>query len=426
MDRLLKSYFEPFFSQHPGVAIAAGIVQDGSLTSVISQNVKSESHSTVMRIASMTKCFAAAAILILRDEGKLRLSDPVTNFLPDLLDSARFRRTTIYHLLTMQSGLPIDDPWADRQLERSDTELDPVLKGPFMFAAEPGEEFHYSNLGYMLLGRIVTLAAGEHSLSFISRRLLAPLGMTRSAWNLPGEGNRVMSDTAVFGGLCSTLEDLARWMDFIVSATRSAEPDKWENVLKSSSRRELQRCAMLVPPRDSTVLAAEPVVYALGLRRFPSGKLWLTGHSGGLPGLGSHFRWSNELNFGVIAWGAETYCPVWNPCRELLAEIVQTQEPAPPEIRDLVRTRAGELIQLVCNWNDSAADLLFASNYFEDVPREEVRRKVSSLELSHRETQLSCVPERGLGGKLLIDSTPVLLFTLSPAENGRIQEVKFL
>ena len=74
---------------------------------------------TVFRIASMTKSFTAAAVLLLRDEGALALADPADRYVPELkglaLPGADCPPVTLRHLLTMTAGFPTDDPWGDRQ-----------------------------------------------------------------------------------------------------------------------------------------------------------------------------------------------------------------------------------------------------------------------------------------------------------------------
>ena len=78
---------------------------------------------TVFRIASMTKSFTAMAILKLRDEGKLSLDDPVSKYVPSLIDlpypTKDSPALTIRHLLTHSEGFPEDNPWGDRQLAQS-------------------------------------------------------------------------------------------------------------------------------------------------------------------------------------------------------------------------------------------------------------------------------------------------------------------
>lgn len=70
----------------------------------------------------------------------------------------------------------------DRLLPYSDQELSSVYSEDLTFAADSGREFHYSNLGYMLLGRVISVATGVSALKAIKEELLIPLGMQRTEW----------------------------------------------------------------------------------------------------------------------------------------------------------------------------------------------------------------------------------------------------
>ena len=119
---------------------------------------------SVSRIASMTKSFTAATILALRDEGKLRLDDPVAQHVPEAAQIGRASEDspeiTLRHLLTMSAGFVTDNPWGDRQESMTPEEFAEVLKGGLSFVAEPGTGFEYSNTGYVLLGRVIGNVTG--------------------------------------------------------------------------------------------------------------------------------------------------------------------------------------------------------------------------------------------------------------------------
>ena len=142
--------------------------------------------ASVFRIASMTKSFTAATVLLLRDEGRLRLDDPIAEHVPELA-SLRYPTTdsppiTIRHLLTMTSGLPTDDPWGDRQQDLDLGEFSRLLAGGLSFVWAPGTRFEYSNTGYGILGRLVTNVAGAEYRDVVRERLLAPLGMASTGY----------------------------------------------------------------------------------------------------------------------------------------------------------------------------------------------------------------------------------------------------
>ena len=168
-------------------AIAYGIVVDDKLVysnavgyANLEKRIAADSKSR-FRIASMTKSFTAMAILRLRDEGKLQLSDPAADYIPEmaaltypLKDATPI---TIFNLLTMSAGFPEDNPWGDRQLSDTDQDLIDLVKSGISFSSIPGSQFEYSNLGYGLLGRIVSSVSGQRYQDYVIEKILRPLGM---------------------------------------------------------------------------------------------------------------------------------------------------------------------------------------------------------------------------------------------------------
>src|SRR5262245_10729827 len=228
-----RDVVEAIFAEHAVLdrmpSLAWGVVRDGRL---LHAGGRGAGERTAFRIASMTKSFTAAAVLLLRDEGRLALDDPIARHAPEL--SAVRAPThdgpalTIRHLLTMSAGFATDDPWADRHLAASDAEMDGYVRSGVTFAVDPGTAQEYSNLGYGMLGRIVQRVAGGRVQQVISERLLGPLGLSHTVWTpeeLPAgtaiaTGYRWRDDThlpevplgdgglAPMGGLWTTVEDL--------------------------------------------------------------------------------------------------------------------------------------------------------------------------------------------------------------------------
>src|ERR1700722_7832208 len=172
-------------------AISYGIVRDGELVHAAGFGSRwldgpRPDEQTVFRIASMSKSFTASAIMLLRDEGALSLDDPAASYVPHLAGwvngAADAGPLTIRHLLTMTAGFPTDDPWGDRQQGLPLDEFDALLAGGVSFNWAPGTRFEYSNLGYAILGRIVTAASGVPYDEFIRTRLLTPLRMSRTGF----------------------------------------------------------------------------------------------------------------------------------------------------------------------------------------------------------------------------------------------------
>src|ERR1700678_2942168 len=166
-----------------------GIVRDGELVhagGLGQRRLGGErpDADTVFRIASMSKSFTAAAILLLRDEGGLALDDKASRYVPEL--GGWEYQPSIRNLLTMTAGFPTDDPWGDRQQGLPLDEFGAFLAGGVSFSRAPGVAFEYSNLGYAILGRIVAVASGVPYQDFIREQLMLPLGMNRSGFEADG------------------------------------------------------------------------------------------------------------------------------------------------------------------------------------------------------------------------------------------------
>ena len=354
----LTPIFQTHCDEHHLPGCAYGVVAGGRLVGSASLGVVnpgSAAHgasapdaNTVYRIASMTKSFGALAILMLRDAGKLALDTPAAEYVPELRqlihpthDSAPI---TVRQLLTMSAGWPEDNPWGDRQLWRNDAELNEILAPGVSFANAPAVTFEYSNLGYMVLGRIIANVSGESSLDFITQRILQPLGMHDTVWNAEDvdpqrlakgyhwlEGKWVEEpllpsggDAAVFGGLYSTVADLARWVAFQLSAWPPRE-ELEGGFVRRATLREMQQPQRLYTPATEAPEIGRPVVwsaggYGYGLSVTYEGSLAIVGHAGGLPGFGSHMCWAPDYDLGVVALGNVRYASMRMASTEALRQ----------------------------------------------------------------------------------------------------------
>jgi len=185
----------------------------------------------VFRIGSMTKQFTAVAVLMLVEEGKVAVSDPITKFLPDYPTGGR--AITVEHLLTHTSGIKsytdMDDFLANLRKDYAVKELiDHFKNQPMDF--EPGEKYQYDNSGYFLLGAIIEKASGTGYEAFLKKRIFDVVGMPDTALESTSritprrargyakhgevwENAEFLSMTQPFsaGGIVSTVDDLARW-----------------------------------------------------------------------------------------------------------------------------------------------------------------------------------------------------------------------
>ena len=180
------------------------------------------SSTTRFNIASMTKQFTAAAILLLEDRGKLRTDDPVKKYLPDAPVS--WAKITVYNLLTHTSGISEDSAHDDVGPPHKLTFSDKPLN------FQPGEEWGYVNMGYLILGYLIEKISGQTYADFLQENIFRPLGMNDSGissyvtviprrasgyWPGPnGIENAERPNLKIgfsAGGLYSTTQDLLRW-----------------------------------------------------------------------------------------------------------------------------------------------------------------------------------------------------------------------
>ena len=464
----LAPLFQAHCDEHHLPGCAYGVVAGGRLVASASIGVVNPdaaadaagapTANTVYRIASMTKSFGALAILMLRDAGKLALDTPAAEYVPELRQLAYPTRDsapiTLRQLLTMAAGWPEDNPWGDRQLWRNDAELGEILTPGVAFANAPGVTYEYSNLGYMVLGRVIANVSGASSLDFITQRFLQPLGMHDTVWNAEGvEPQRLAKgyhwqagkwveepllpsggDAAVFGGLYSTVADLARWVAFQLSAWPPRD-DLEEGIVRRATLREMQQPQRTYMPDAEEPEIGRPVVwpaggYGYGLTITYEGDLTIVGHAGGLPGFGSHMCWAPDYDLGVVALGNVRYASMRLASTEALRQLVRQgaahprrQEPAPA--LDAARRQVNRLL---ARWDDGSADRLFADNFFLDDSREWWQGEMGRLAAVHGRLRDEgpLAAENALRGtwKLVGERGWVNAFvTLTPTVPPRVQEL---
>ena len=398
----ISEVFEQHFagSTMPGLSFA--IVVDDAIVCASGLGLRELASAeapnvdTVYRIASMTKSFTAAAVMLLRDRGALRLDEAALSYLPEMSEFSETTKDsapiTVRDLMTMSSGWPQDDPWADRQLYRDDESMLRLYAQGVSAANPPGLTFEYSNLAYMLLGRLVTRVSGIDSMTFINQELLAPLGMHASCWNesdvaptrlAPGyryeddmwkEEPRLASggDVAAFAGLFSSTGDLARWAAMFMDAYPPRD-DAETSPLKRASLREMQGVHRVhrherLPHHVHERATTRSSGYGYGLLMRDDGENWSAGHSGGVPGYGSHMRWLPEHGVGVIALANVTYAALESACADALQLIGRDLLNAPrrAQASSALLVAQDGVNRLLNEWDDDVARDLFADNFFLD------------------------------------------------------------
>jgi CubicO group peptidase (beta-lactamase class C family) len=413
---------------------------------------------TRFHIASLTKSFTCLAILALRDAGALELHDPVAEHLPELGARAALTEDApsivIEQLMTMTSGLPEDNPWADRRLEDTRAELRTLLEGGLSYSSVPGSTYEYSNLGYALLGEIITRVSGRPCQQYITEELLEPLGMLETVWDFSdvpvGElalGYRwedeqwklePMLHTGAYGsigGLITSLHDLARYASFHLSAwpPRSG-PDN--GPVRRSTVREMHVPAM--PRLDANARDADgtpcPALvgygYGLGMRSDCHG-VRRSAHTGGLPGFGSNIQMFPDHGVALISFANLTYAASSAQHTQannvLFADGGLTPRVLPTPVA--LSARALEVAELVRAWDEALGRAILADNVYLDRSREHRMHEAEQIFAAAGEIRSvdEVVPQNQLRGSFVMrgaERDVRVTFTQSPERPSRVQYVE--
>lgn len=190
------------------------------------------SPATNYRLASITKQFTAAGILLLVEEGTLSLHDPLRRWLPELPEVTA--PITLEQVLTHTSGLVDYESLmaAGYQGQISGAEVLELLAAADSLYFQPGSTYRYSNTGYVLLGLVIERASGLTLPKFLKKRIFTPLGMSHTLLYEHNRGPEVLqraygysyidgawvrtdqsatSATRGDGGIYSSINDLAKW-----------------------------------------------------------------------------------------------------------------------------------------------------------------------------------------------------------------------
>lgn len=239
VDSLVAAWRRETYAPGVSVAVVRGgrdtLVHRGYGVADVENGVPA-TPETVYPIASLTKTFTAAAVMLLAEEGRLSLDDPVGRHLPGL--PAGWRAIPIRQLLNHTSGVPAHPVLLRDGAMTPDSVLALAGKEPAEFA--PGTRWEYSNVGYLVLGRLIEKVSGEPYARYVETKLLRPLGLasTRYCGAEPMPGY-VQRDTGVAraaghnlrvvfaaGALCSTVGDLAAWSHALATG-RVVRPESW-------------------------------------------------------------------------------------------------------------------------------------------------------------------------------------------------------
>ena len=259
--------------------------------------------ATNYRIASVTKPFTALAILMLRDQGALRLEDKLSSFFPGLPPFAN--EITVKQMLNHTSGLITYGNSIPKDLGRplNDHDVLEIVKKQDSTNFKPGSKFRYSNTAYVLLGLIVEKQSGIAFDEFLSRRVFRPLKMSGTTFNnLEGKivnraygynergGKLILEDQSEAsylrgdGGIYSSVKDFYNWDQALYT----------DKLLKESTMKEIFTPSSFEAPG---------LGYGCGWyieKRFGLDRI---SHSGGTTGFSSYYVRYPEKRFSIVVFG---------------------------------------------------------------------------------------------------------------------------
>ena len=225
----------------PAPGCAVGVSLDGQTVFEKAFGLAEMEHNipntpqTIFESGSVAKQFTAAALVLLQQDGKLKLDDPVRKYIPELPDYGK--PLTIRHILTHTAGLR---DWGSVMALTGAGRGDRVVTQPIALEViyrqkaldfEPGAEYSYSNSGYQLAAELVERVSGKKFGEFVGERIFKPLGMTNSSWRenyrklVPGRAqgysksgpsapwmlNMPIMNVVGNGGMLTTVGDWLKW-----------------------------------------------------------------------------------------------------------------------------------------------------------------------------------------------------------------------
>jgi CubicO group peptidase (beta-lactamase class C family) len=348
-------------------SLAAAIFRGGELvweTAVGLADVESALEATPdtqYRIGSITKTFTAAAIMQLRDAGKLDLEDTLDQHV-----EGAAHRPTIRRLLSHASGLQREtqnDSWLTLRFAPPDELLETLSQAELVLPS--GARFHYSNLAYALLGIVVERVSGMPYQDYVRTRLFEPVGLTRVGFApeppaalgylaqpyADGVWDTIGVDTGAWesaGQLWGTAGDICRWGAFL------ADPD--ESVLAASSAEEM-RTVQLIADHERWLSG-----YGLGLELRRDGDRILAGHGGSMPGFIARLYFSPKEKIVVAALTNESEAALGELGLTLARTTIeewpvspepwQIGEPPPDDVSPLLGIWFLEAARVVFRWRE--------------------------------------------------------------------------
>jgi CubicO group peptidase (beta-lactamase class C family) len=353
--------------------------------------------------------------------------------------------------MSHQAGFPEDNPWGDRQLDDSEADLIALIEKGLSFSNTTGINYEYSNLGFAMLGYIIHQVSGITYDAYIKQAILDPLGMQHTTYeyrtiskeNL-AKGYRTIKGDWVnvpllndgiygaMGGMITSIDDFAKY----VALHQAAWPERNDaenKVIKRSTVREMHQPYTFIGlnpnyqfPSGKKLATTTSYSYGLNWMRDAEAKTSI-GHSGGLPGFGSNWRFMPEYGLGVIFFANHTYAPTSTMnliVLDTLVKIVKLQ-PRMVSVSPILEQRQKELLQIIPSWEKIS--VIFAENFFDDYLLDELKAEAKLLfeQAGKIQSVGKMIAENQLRGYCILNGAKQnlkLSFTLSPENPALIQE----
>ena len=254
-----------------GTAISLLIAKNGK---TIYRNASGKSNleleidatpDNVFELGSITKQFTAVAILMLEEQGKLKVTDEITKFIPDY--PTQGNSITIYQLLNHTSGI---QSYTGMQsfMEFARTDMTP-LELIDVFKDEPmefksGEDYKYNNSGYILLGHIIEVASGQSYADFIQKNIFDPLEMSASYYGSKSKLIKGRASGYTEGSGIENAKYLSMTLPYAAGSLMSNVDDmlKWQNAM--SSNKLIAKVNYDRATNGSKLLNGEDISYGFG------------------------------------------------------------------------------------------------------------------------------------------------------------------
>lgn len=335
----------------PGMAVAVMsrdevFYQQGFGSTAVEGGTGVDEH-TLFAIASTTKAMVVAAILILADEGKLSLDDPITRYLPELhfSDPMLTEQVMIRDLLSHRTGLPSTDFWTFFQEMPLDEQIRRLQSVPA--AAPLRTRLIYQNTMFELAGLVIERLSGMRWDLFLKERLWQPIGMNETfgargqagaemalvlpyffqddelvaaEWDFPAD----LTEAA--GSVWSSIHDMSRWAQFLLRDGVNAEG---ERLVSEAGMAEMFKPQQLASPGDfyPTVELTRPnwISYGLGWFQQDFQGRKIDFHTGSLSGLIAIIGLDRADDRGVVVLGNRDHAEMRH------ALLWQVMDNSPPE-----------------------------------------------------------------------------------------------